>query len=284
MAKQNRLNSKRKSPAKKPKKYESSKLNAQNMKTTKHSYLRSKNAKSGMKRQDDNSKSTSDLKTRKYLERGKGVGGGKGNIKQQEKIIKVSDKAVSKLAQSKSKRTIVPPLKIDSKKELSEDESDNEEATHNAQIEEIINKSELITQNYQKQILIDKTNDNSDEDSGSDIEIDIFQKLPLSIRGVINRAIQKKRIQKNELRRDRDELKRWKNKLSHAIDDINTQVKSKAQKLKQGNLSPYKFVISNDSENNETKNTDSENNDSKLIYQKQQFKYRRSFKEDGNRR
>ena len=73
-------------------------------------------------------------------------------------------------------------------------------------------------QNWKEYLEPDSDDNLSEEDSGSDIEIDVFQKLPLPIRGLINREIEKKRNDKRELKRDKEELSRWKNKITHIIE------------------------------------------------------------------
>jgi chromosome segregation ATPase len=83
-----------------------------------------------------------------------------------------------------------------------------------------------------------------DEESGSDIEIDVFQKLPLPLRGAINREIEKKRSDQRELRREKDELKRWQTKIGYMAEDLENIVKEKFIKLEteRDNFDQYKQV------------------------------------------
>jgi hypothetical protein len=83
-----------------------------------------------------------------------------------------------------------------------------------------------------------------DEDSGSDIEIDVFQKLPLPLRGAINREIEKKRSDQRELRREKEVLKRWQTKLQYMTEDLEGVVKEKLIKLEteKDNFEQYREV------------------------------------------
>mmetsp|Transcript_36067 Transcript_36067/g.35666 ORF Transcript_36067/g.35666 Transcript_36067/m.35666 type:complete len:90 (+) Transcript_36067:249-518(+) len=47
-----------------------------------------------------------------------------------------------------------------------------------------------------------------------------LKKLPLPIRGAINRELEKKRQDKREFRRAKDELSRWNTKLTYVIEDL----------------------------------------------------------------
>jgi predicted RNase H-like nuclease (RuvC/YqgF family) len=84
----------------------------------------------------------------------------------------------------------------------------------------------------------------TDDETGSDIEIEIFQKLSLPIRGAINREIEKKRNDKRELRREKDELKRWRNKLGYVVEDLQNIAKDKLAKLQtnKSNFEEYRQI------------------------------------------
>ena len=125
----------------------------------------------------DERKTTPKPARRKFLEKGKGKGGGKGNAKEvsPEKPHNLPDKAVQKASKISRKES--------SQKEKSE-----------------ISLKEVNNRIKQWKKYIGKESDEnglSDSDSEmkegrtTDIEIQVFQKLPLPIRGLINREIEK---------------------------------------------------------------------------------------------
>jgi len=209
------------------------------------------------KAKEDNSKSSPNFKARKYLERGKGVGGGKGNMQAPEKTISIPDKAVFKINETKEKSKAMSPA---SGKKLGLDE----------EADEYLDRC--------NEFLNDKTYDNSDDDSGSDIEIDVFQQLPLPIRGAINKAIQKKRTERRELRRDKEELKRWKKKLGYVAEDINNKVKDKIRRLGESSPTFVTFQEFDVEKNITKKTTNSSPIYSSSIYQRDNEAFRRTSK------
>lgn len=138
-----------------------------------------------------------------------------------EKSIAVSDRAINKMKEAKNK-TISPhkPMRLSLEKEID------------------------IKISQCKEFLDSDSDQNPDDESGSDIEIDVFQKLPLPLRGAINREIEKKRSDQRELRREKDELKRWQTKLGYMAEDLENIVKEKLIKLEteRDNFEQYKQV------------------------------------------
>ena len=169
---------------------------------------------------------------RKFLVKGKGKGGGKGVIPDQNeyqkestamrsRAIKVSDKALPNAKEIKSK----PPTPEQSEQDM----------------EEKIDQRIALCNDY---IDADSGENLTDDESDSDVDIEVFQKLPLSIRGAINKEIEKKRSNQRELRKERDEFRRWQNRLTYVSEDLEEIVKDRYFKLQtdQVKFEQYKNV------------------------------------------
>ncbi|CAI2380600.1 unnamed protein product [Moneuplotes crassus] len=184
---------------------------------------------------------------KKFLQRGKGVGGGKGNISVPTSKPKNStprrekDTSIPRNVQSSivSKTSKTPRLHKPSS-ELQKAQRTARQTTKPKAVPKTslpkapsppspLNKLDQIGEEIEEAIKECESyltpeckSTQADEDSDKDIEMSpcFLKKLPLPIRGAINRELEKKRQDKREFRRAKDELSRWNTKLTYVIEDL----------------------------------------------------------------